>query len=635
MPAKLGARNATRRNQNVLGESMSENRGLLVDQAKRCTKSRIECEYEYIPAIGRSTKKRTKPAPRPASELSKKAEGQSNSTTISELANIPDTSSSLTGLFEYPLIPSFDISLPIDTDWEAMLHPPATMPSLNPLAIRAVPTSSVIAQQPVAPPDLTSNQASLFHALFSLGETNSPQLSNSPPSHALAHPIPHIESEYYTPRSYELDLYSRRASIYDLRLDECKEVDDDPEGVKEIFCWIPLGLDRTVDSNSLPFVLQSFARWLPLILFDPLKIIHLAKKGIVQQFSQSLVLRSRLLLISELMGMLAKSWTLDDRGKRLFRLLSDEIWQNITDYRISSWPVSNEERERASIALENMIELISIQIATAPLSATLRLLQSAAPVFLSACPPPHPPHLCDILLETGINLKHFAAVDVATSITTGRPLLCRYHVPWSLELCDEYMKKKENPGLQWLLGIPDQYIMLFGYMNGIKEDADAVGILVDSSVIERIEEDMKRISILPCGGREPSLAIGRMVVQECWREAVFIYLYMALDRADAFDPRVEKAQKGFMRLVNGIKPGRNPDAFLVVPMLIAGVATTKLTHRRVIRSRILGLPDCALPDTAGNDSLRMLEDIWAQTELERRPARWEDLREACRRVTGI
>ncbi|KAH7345458.1 hypothetical protein B0J17DRAFT_713040 [Rhizoctonia solani] len=601
----------------------------------RCTKSRIECGYEYIPATGRSAKKRTKPAPRPASELAKKSEGQSSSTMISELVNISETSNPLAGLFDYPLVPSLDISLPIDVDWDTILHPPTAMPSLDPLAIRAVPSSSLTSHQPVAPPDLTSNQASLFHALFSLGETNSPQQPNSPSAHALTHPIPHAELEHYTPRSYELGLYPRRASVYDLRLDEYEEVEDDPEGVKEIFCQMPLGLDRMVDSNWLPFVLQSFARWLPLVIFDPLKIIHRVKDVIVQQFSQSPASRSRLLLISELMAMLAKSWALDERGKKMLQLLSDDIWQNITGYRISTWPVSNEERERASAALDNMIDFISIQVVTAPLSVTLRLLQSAALVFLSACPLPHPPRLCDILLETGINLRHFAATDVATSVTTGRPLLCRYHVPWSLELCDEFMKKRENQGLQWLLGIPDQFIILFGYMNGLKEDAEAAGISVDSSIIKGIEEDMKKISILPCGGREPSLAIGRMVVQECWREAVFIYLYMALDGADAFDPRVEKAQKGFMRLVNGIKPGRNPDSFLIIPMLIAGVATTKLAHRRIIRSRILGLPDCAIPNTAGNDSLLILEDIWARTELERRPAQWGDLREACRRVTGI
>ncbi|KAG8684508.1 hypothetical protein FRC11_012009, partial [Ceratobasidium sp. 423] len=152
-----------------------------------------------------------------------------------------------------------------------------------------------------------------------------------------------------------------------------------------------------------------------------------------------------------------------------------------------------------------------------------------------------------------------------------------YHVPWSLELCENFMLRKENQGLQWLFGMPDQFIMLFAYLNGLKEDAEAAGTFVDPRIIARIEEDMKKIIILPCESKDPSLAIGRVVVQECWREAVFIYIYMALCGAHALDPRVEKAQKGFMKLVNGIKPGRNPDLFLIVPLLLVSFTLREST----------------------------------------------------------
>ncbi|CAE6438146.1 hypothetical protein ACGC1H_001984 [Rhizoctonia solani] len=603
----------------------------------RCMKSRIDCEYSYLPTTGRSTKQRTKPAPRPASEHGKKLEKQKLNSTTLEPTNVSEAPSTHVGLFDYPLAPSLDISLPLDTDWEAALHLPATMP--YPLEIRGFLPPSVVSQQPLALPtaNLTSAQASLFNALFSLGEANCLQQSNFPSTHALIHSTSRVEQTSPTPHLYDLTSCSRHALISDSQLYEYEEPgdDEDLEGVKKIFCQTPLGLDRTVDSNSLPFVLQSFAQWFPLAVFDPLKIIHAAKDAIISQFSQSPTAHSRLLLISELMNMLTKSWTLDERGKRRLQLLRGEIRQNVTGYQAQRWPVSEEERQRANTALDHTLELISIQVVTSPLSATLHLLQSAAPVFLSACPPPHPPHLSEILLEPGINLRNFAAADITTSVTTGKPLLCRYHIPWSLELCDDFMKKRENQGLQWLLGIPDEFIMLFGYMTGLKQDSEATGTPVSARIVENIEEDMKAIKILPCESRDPSLVIGRMVVQECWREAVFIYLYMALCGAHALDPRVEKAQKGFMKLLNGIRPGRNPDAFLVIQMLIAGMATTKISHRQVIRSRILGLPECANPNTAGNDSLLMLEDVWTRTELAGRAARWQDLREACRRITGI
>jgi hypothetical protein len=170
----------------------------------------------------------------------------------------------------------------------------------------------------------------------------------------------------------------------------------------------------------------------------------------------------------------------------------------------------------------------------------------AAPVFLSACPPPHPPHVASIILGTRINLKNFLVVDVVSGVTTGLPLSCRsvsvcpfpdtldgelflirdrYHVPWSLELC-ELFAKTEDQGVQWVLGVPDQYILLFAYIDSLVEEAKATGKTVDPQIIAQLEYDLPNIVILPCQSTDPSLTIRRMVVQKCWREAALIYFYM-------------------------------------------------------------------------------------------------------------
>jgi hypothetical protein len=63
-------------------------------------------------------------------------------------------------------------------------------------------------------------------------------------------------------------------------------------------------------------------------------------------------------------------------------------------------------------------------------------------------------------------------------------------------------------------------------MSNIRENAIATKTEVDTTIIQQIEEDIKNAIIAPCDSRDPSLGIGRMVVQECWREVVFIFLYM-------------------------------------------------------------------------------------------------------------
>ncbi|QRW20818.1 sodium/potassium-transporting ATPase subunit alpha [Rhizoctonia solani] len=116
----------------------------------------------------------------------------------------------------------------------------------------------------------------------------------------------------------------------------------------------------------------------------------------------------------------------------------------------------------------------------------------------------------------------------------------------------------------------------------------------------KLEGDLRRIRILPGQSKDPALMIIRIVVQECWR-CVYIYFYMALCGAHAEDPRVQHSLKRYMRLVNGIRPGRNPDVFLFTPMVIAGVSAIKAKHRHTLTSRTLGLPEHSKPGTTGND----------------------------------
>ncbi|CAE6474050.1 unnamed protein product [Rhizoctonia solani] len=596
----------------------------------RCIKNGTECQYEYTQS---GSNIRTKPAPRPAKERAKKlAKQQSNLASVSEPTDPQGDPDIPAGSFDFCTIPSLDTTLPLELDWAASLYELAMMPSLDtPIQSEIFPF--VASQQLTTPQHFTPNQAGLLEALLSLGGSH---LISQPDSLAPALPysLPSIDVNLYSLHPLGSSSYSPVDLASDLHLSGDENAED-LEGVGKILCQTPVGLDRMVDSNSLVFVLCAYSEWIPLAVFDPLQIIHTSQETIANQFLESPASRCRLLLISELMRKLIKSRDLDDGGNRMLALLGGEIQRNITSYQIEQSPWSEEEQRRAIAALDHMVELLSIHVFSASLASTLRLLQLSTPVFLRAFRPPYPPHMSAALLNPSVNLRHFVVADVATSIATGRSLLCRYHVPWSLDLCNRFTKTREDEGLRWMSGIPDQFILLFGYMNGLKEDASTTGTPVDSRAIKQIEEDIRMIIIPPSKGRDASLAIGRMVVQECWREAVFIYMYMALCGANALDPRVMKAQKGFMKLVNGIKPGRNPDAFLVIPMMIAGVATIKSTHRQIITSRILTIPQFINPNTTGNDSLRMLEYIWARTKVEGRVARWEDLREACRRVTGI
>jgi hypothetical protein len=185
-----------------------------------------------------------------------------------------------------------------------------------------------------------------------------------------------------------------------------------------------------------------------------------------------------------------------------------------------------------------------------------------------------------------LNLRHFAYSDVFAGVIGAQTTYFQYEVPFSLELCERMYQEQDNYGMQWLYGVPDQFIMLFAWINSLCESPENDNNL---ELVAWIETNLPQIKLRVDESSDPLLRIGRMMVQECWRQAVLIYLYMAcillysvclvadsdstfqvLCKADAHDPRVISAQKGFMRLVRGLRPGRNPDFYLISPMVVVG-----------------------------------------------------------------
>ncbi|CAE6483736.1 unnamed protein product [Rhizoctonia solani] len=347
------------------------------------------------------------------------------------------------------------------------------------------------------------------------------------------------------------------------------EGDDDPEGLKE-FMWVSPGMDISAPDNYLPSVLQDFARWVPLTMFEPLRVMDLIKQRVTSYFSSSDADRARSMLIGRLIGMILNSPVLDNKGQVVMSLLRADLNRETgvyTSIRPSLGP--DAARIQAGYLLNKHLENITIQAPVYPLHIIIRLLHHATPLFRYTCPgPPDLPfYLPGILVDPEFNLRHFVSLDVVLSVTSGRPALCQYEVGNSLELCNQVLRYQVDYGFRWLHGIPDQFVLLLAWINGLYERQ---GINVEPQVLAQIECELSNVEISTVESTDPALKIGRTIVQECWRHATYVYFYMTLYDAHSKDPRVERALKAFMRLVNGINPGRNPDSFLVAPMIIVG-----------------------------------------------------------------
>ncbi|QRW18614.1 Fungal Zn(2)-Cys(6) binuclear cluster domain [Rhizoctonia solani] len=216
----------------------------------KCVQKGLNCEYQYVEPTGRGTRIRTKPAPRPPSEQAKLlAKQQASLKEASELVNVAEGLETPAELFEPSLAPPLRLRYPpIRTGARSFILSPPMAPQYSPL-----------------PRILTSGQASLFDALFSLDKDGSAwRVDDRSNSALLTSSNEHMSDQSRPTVHPPLDL------VPDTDTSEYED-DEDDRGPGEAFCQSPIVLDRTVDSNLLVFVLHSYAQLMPLVIFDPLK----------------------------------------------------------------------------------------------------------------------------------------------------------------------------------------------------------------------------------------------------------------------------------------------------------------------------------------------------------------------------
>ncbi|KAH7337448.1 hypothetical protein B0J17DRAFT_428383 [Rhizoctonia solani] len=210
-------------------------------------------------------------------------------------------------------------------------------------------------------------------------------------------------------------------------------------------------------------------------------------------------------------------------------------------------------------------------------------MEAASPVFRRACPEPlgQLVNLPNILLSPSINLRHHAETDIMMVTLLARPMFLRYDILYTLEVNEQFIDPQA--GLHWLHGIPDQLIILLAWINMLHED---FGTDVDPLLVSQIRMEAERVKITPSTSDDPAYTVRRFAVRECWRLVAYIHLHVTLYGAHGEDPRVVKYVKRFMRFLGGIKPARNVDNFLSLPIMFIGTFVSREQDRDLLFRRL-------------------------------------------------
>ncbi|EUC56358.1 fungal-specific transcription factor domain protein [Rhizoctonia solani AG-3 Rhs1AP] len=500
---------------------------------------------------------------------------------------------------------------PISEDNNGMINPVDTM------AISQAFNQTSL-ELPTSNSQMTAAQASLFGALLSLGEP----LANDKHSASSFRFSPGSTGFQFQPTNLE------RSLDYGVFREN-----DDPEGIQTIMCG-ELVLDRNVESNSLPFVLHSYAEWMRRTLFDPSRAAARSRDYIIRHFAESKQSRSRTILIANIFRSIATNPTFDLSYLPKLSALRKTIQETLADAARRKTNPSREIQARESIrALEQTLELFAAS-RSEPLDICLELMRKAAPVFRRACLEPMNQlvHLPSILMHSSANMRHYPVMDLYFSIVTGLPTNLQYDTSLRSPVDTSVLYIDNHLGLSWLYGQPDSITLILARTNSLYQD---FGANVDVKTIQEIEQDIRSFKAISGSSPDPSLLVVRLVVQECWRQVAYIYLYMTLCGADALDVRVRTAQQRLMKLIGDTKPAPALDMHLAPCLGIAGVVTHQSTERKAMLLRLQGLPECYRPDSCFGSCIRILEELWRQTDTENRPAKWVDFRLATLRVLGM
>ncbi|GAB1526370.1 hypothetical protein RhiTH_009537 [Rhizoctonia solani] len=441
----------------------------------------------------------------------------------------------------------------------------------------------------------------------------SPQISNSPgQSHSLSpasYSSPQISATPEFSGGARLNLPSQAIPTQHWpTLDEDSD-SDDLEDVRTALSNV-LVMTGNAESESL---VDCFALWMIRFLFEPLRGISTTKDIIIQGLARGGEALWRMMLQANIAWQVAGNAQCDIDHPPYFSTFYSHIIQRLSTAKSHIEPSREMDRCYALSALEQSFELMCILCKIGTLSDILNAMQHAAPVFRRACSdsPEKLVNLPLLLTTVDISLQSYATHDILFSMLTHRPMFFRYDLSHPAHVSESLFNAEDGPGLRWLYGVPDWLMVILARMNTLLED---YGSCVDPGIAKELEEEIRSERTIVAASVDPSMSMGRIVVQESWRLAALIYLFMALCGADSKDARVTKVHSKFMKLYTGVEARRNPDSFLVFPMLILGLPTSRAEDRTTIRSRMLGLQECSKPNTFGNEVVRILDDIWSRAD---------------------
>ncbi|QRV96385.1 Fungal specific transcription factor domain [Ceratobasidium sp. AG-Ba] len=274
------------------------------------------------------------------------------------------------------------------------------------------------------------------------------------------------------------------------------------------------------------------------------------------------------------------------------------------------------------------LELIYLRCITSGAKQGYACLRSMAPIFMQiAATDPvlwshHSPNgisLAHALVSPTFDLGRFICMDIVASLVFGTPPLIEYDT--THPMIDSSVKHT----MEWSYGCPPEFTFLIVKINQWRArrlDSCHEGPPPWKEMDHLIWAWRSRCDYGP--DPESGRLVMRFSVQEGWRHALLIYLYMGMYGVTSHDPRVQSSVRQISLLHAHIWSRLPPNVYFMIPLLIAGICTRSESDRLKIRSVVSALGHQKTWLLQGVDFALVLDHLWEGVAADGRPVRWDD-----------
>ncbi|KAG8699475.1 hypothetical protein FRC09_006595 [Ceratobasidium sp. 395] len=322
-------------------------------------------------------------------------------------------------------------------------------------------------------------------------------------------------------------------------------------------------------------------------------------------------------------------------GVRIFQALSETAsseavrpyvyWMDRFDEQVTKDPSRHPSVDDLGDRLAGLLELVFLKFVAINSAAGYSLLRRSLPTFFRLVAADSSlwserrgllVSLPRALSAERYEIRRFVYYDTMLAFILGLAPLVEYDSS-EFPIISEFTRP-----LEWVHGIPIELIVDIVQVNawraahpGVPNMSGWVDLEVRAITWEPRTEEIQ--------GGESYDVVTRLAIQESWRHAVLVYVYMGMHGMLSSDFRVQSSVRQIVRLINLVSSG-SLDVHLFVPCVAAGIAAQYEHQRTAVRDKLESFSDTRVWLCRGPDLVAVLDHLWHGVGRDGGTVSWED-----------